>query len=348
MVRLARRVVLRVLAASAFVGVVGVAGASLPGGATTTGGSGAGGGAGEGKKVIIGLVAKSQSNPVFLAARTGAIDAAKELGPKYGVEVEIDWQTPTSEDAQKQAELIEQLVNKGASGIAVSCSDAATLTRAIDGAVGKGVPVVCFDSDAPKSQRFAFYGTDDTACGKQVAEELAKEMGKKGVVAILAGNQTAPNLQARVKGVKDALAAYPDIKVIDTYYHKETAQDAVNKLEEVQRTHPEINGWAMVGGWPLFTKNALDNIAPYAKVVAVDALRPQLVYVENGQAQVLLAQKVYEWGYESTRLLLDKVVKDQVPESPLVKADLVRVTKENATEYGKSWGKWLGESSEAK
>ncbi len=347
MVRLARRSVMQALGVAAVWAIAGAAAASVPGGSGALGGQGASG-TGESKKVIIGLVAKSQSNPVFLAARTGAMDAAKELGPKYGVEVEIDWQTPTSEDAQKQAELIEQLVNKGASGIAVSCSDAATLTRAIDGAVGKGVPVVCFDSDAPKSRRFAFYGTDDGACGKQVAEELAKEMGKKGVVAILAGNQTAPNLQARVKGVIEALSAYPDIKVLDTYYHKETAQDAVNKLEEVQRTHPEISGWAMVGGWPLFTKNALDNIAPYAKVVAVDALRPQLVYVENGQAQVLLAQKVYEWGYESTRLLLDKVVKDQVPESPLVKAELVRVTKENATEYGKSWGKWLGESSEAR
>jgi ABC-type sugar transport system substrate-binding protein len=34
-------------------------------------------------------------------------------------------------------------------------------------------------------------------------EQLAKEMGGKGVVAILAGNQNAPNLQKRVQGVKE-------------------------------------------------------------------------------------------------------------------------------------------------
>ena len=61
------------------------------------------------KKIVIGLVAKSQSNPVFQAAYAGAKDAAQELGPKYGVEVVIDWQTPPDEDAQKQAEAIEQL-----------------------------------------------------------------------------------------------------------------------------------------------------------------------------------------------------------------------------------------------
>jgi ribose transport system substrate-binding protein len=294
------------------------------------------------KKIVIGLIAKSQSNPVFLAARTGANDAAAELGKKHGIEIEIDWQTPANEDAQKQAELLEQLINKGAAGIAVSCSDAKTLTLAINAAVEKGIPVACFDSDAPESKRFAYYGTDDFNCGTEVAKELAQAMGDKGSVAILAGNQTAPNLQSRVRGVKEELARHKNIKVVDTFYHKETAQDAVAKMEEVQRTNPQITGWALVGGWPLFTKNAMDNIAPAAKVVSVDALEPQLVYVRNGQVQVLLGQKVYEWGFESVRLLVDKIVSDTAPSDPIVKADLVRVTKENADEYGKQWDKWLG------
>ncbi len=301
------------------------------------------GGEREAKTITIGLIAKSQNNPVFLAARTGANDAAKELGKQLGVEIKIDWQTPTSEDAQKQADYMERLVAAGADGIAVSCSDAKTMTLAINAAVDKGVPVVCFDSDAPESKRFAYYGTDDFACGKQVGVELAKAMGDKGVVAILAGNQTAPNLQKRVAGVKDELKKHANIKIKDTYYHKETAQDAVAKLEEVQRTNPDITGWAMVGGWPLFTDNALDNIAGKAKVVAVDALRQQLVYVRNGQVEVLLGQKVYEWGFESVRLLVDKIVNKKTPSEPVVKAELVRVTKQNAEEYGKQWSKWLGE-----
>ncbi len=294
------------------------------------------------KSLTIGLIAKSQSNPVFLAARTGAEDAAADLGVKYGIEIKIDWQTPVSEDAQRQAELMDQLVAKGAAGIAVSCTDAKTLTLAINSAVGKGVPVVCFDSDAPESKRFAYYGTDDVACGNRVAEELSAAMGGRGVVAILAGNQTAPNLQKRVRGVREALAGNPDITILDTYYHKETAQDAVSRMEEVQRTNPQITGWALVGGWPLFTKNALDNIAGKAKVVSVDALEPQLVYLKNGQVEVLLGQKVYEWGYESVRLLVEKLVNNSTPSEAIVRADLVRVTRETADDYGKQWDKWLG------
>ncbi len=308
----------------------------------------AGGGEEAKKSYTIGLIAKSQNNPVFLAARTGANDAARELGKQYGVEIKIDWQTPTSEDAQKQADYMERLVAAGADGISVSCSDAKTLTLAINSAVDKGVPVVCFDSDAPDSKRFAYYGTDDFACGQQVANELAKAMGEKGVVAILAGNQTAPNLQSRVRGVREEMKRFPNIKIKDTYYHKETAQDAVAKMEEVQRTNPDVTGWALVGGWPLFTDNALDNIAGKAKVVTVDALRPELKYLKAGQVEVLLGQKVYEWGYESVRLLMDKIVNKKTPSPAIVKADLVRVTKANADEYGKQWGKWLGEEKPEK
>src|SRR5918995_1625217 len=76
------------------------------------------------KEYSIGLVAKSQGNPVFQAARVGAEAAAKELGQKHGINIKIDWRTPNEEDAQKQAEAIEQLVLNGAHGIAVSCSDA--------------------------------------------------------------------------------------------------------------------------------------------------------------------------------------------------------------------------------
>ena len=113
------------------------------------------------RTITIGLVAKSQGNPVFQAARVGAQDAAKELSAKLNLNIKIDWRTPNEEDAQKQAEAIEQLVLAGAEGISVACSDANKLTDAINAAVNNGVPVATFDSDAPASKRFVTYGVDD-------------------------------------------------------------------------------------------------------------------------------------------------------------------------------------------
>jgi ribose transport system substrate-binding protein len=293
------------------------------------------------KTYTFGIVAKANNNPVFQAAKTGAEDEAAKLSQEKGVTIKIDWRTPNEEDPQKQADAIEQLVNAGASGIAVSCSDANKLTDAINKAVDSGVPVVCFDSDAPKSKRLADFGTDDIDCGQKVMSELSREMGGKGVVAILAGNQNAPNLQKRVQGVRDEAKKYPDIKILDAFYHKETPQDAAAKVEQVMQAHPEVTGWAMVGGWPLFTDNALKFAPGTVKVVAVDALPTQLGYLRSGHVQVLLGQQVYEWGTKSVDMLYDKVAENKDPPSTFVKAELVPVTKDNVDAYAENWKKWL-------
>jgi ribose transport system substrate-binding protein len=293
------------------------------------------------KTYTIGLVAKSQGNPVFQAARVGAEAAAKDLGEKHGLKIKIDWRTPNEEDAQKQAEAIEQLVLSGADGIAVSCSDANKLTDAINSAVKNGVPVATFDSDAPASKRFVTYGVDDIQCGEQVMENLAKFMDGKGVVAILAGNQNAPNLQKRVQGVKNAAKKYPGIKIIDTFYHKETPQDAAAKVEQVMQSHPEITGWAMIGGWPLFTDNALKWQPGTVKCVSVDALPPELAYLRSGHVQMLLAQQCYEWGYKSVEHIINKLHFKKDPANVKDISPLIPVTKENADAFAKNWEKWL-------
>src|SRR5690242_5587484 len=285
------------------------------------------------KQYTIGLVAKSQGNPVFQAARVGAEQAAKDLGAKQGISIKIDWRTPNEEDAQKQAEAIEQLVLAGANGIAVSCSDANKLTDAINSAVKNGVPVATFDSDAPASKRFVTFGIDDVKCGEQVMDELAKIMDGKGTVAILAGNQNAPNLQKRVQGARNAAKKYPGIKIRDTYYHKETPQDAAAKVEQVMQSNPDIDGWAMVGGWPLFTDNALKWAPGTVKCVSVDALPAELQYLRSGHVQVLLAQQVYEWGYRSVEHLINKVHLKKNPPQVKDVSKLVRVTKENVDEF---------------
>jgi len=298
------------------------------------------------RKVKIGFVAKSQSNTVFQVAHAGARAAGKKLGPQYGVEVEVDIRTPPAEDAVKQAEAVDSLVRAGAAGIAVACSDAGPLTPAINRAVDAGVAVMCFDSDAPASKRFCYYGTDDISCGQKVMAQLAKFMGEKGTVAILAGNASAPNLQKRVEGVRQELKKYPNMKELNdgkgVFFHAENPSDAAEAWKTATRTNPAITGWALVGGWPLFVKGAVDWDPAKIKVVAVDALPAQLEYLESGAVQMLLAQDCYGWGTESVELLLEKIVNKKEPEGKRVIDPLKEVTKANAKEVGGMWTEWLG------
>ena len=126
------------------------------------------------------MIAKSSTNPVFLSARTGAEAAAKELSQKHGVPVEIvvadaaDRRRPGAGAAhraggQRGRERHPDLLLRRRQG------DRRDQRRG-----RRGVPVMTFDSDAPESKRFAFYGVDDVKTGQAVMDELAKQMGEQG------------------------------------------------------------------------------------------------------------------------------------------------------------------------
>ena len=290
------------------------------------------------KNIKIALIAKSSTNPVFLASRTGADAAAKDLSTN-GTTITIDWLTPQQESGEEQAKRIAQAVDQKDTAILISCSDAAKVTGAINDAVAKGVAVMTFDSDAPDSQRFAYYGADDQSVGTEVMDELAQQMGGKGNVAILAGNQTAPNLQKRNQAVIAEAKKFPGITIVDTFYHVETPDDATAKVRSAMSANPQINGWAMVGGWPLFARSLMDLDPNKVKIVAVDALPAELDYVDKGIAPVLLAQPVYDWGYKSVGIIVDHLNGKAVP--VVNKMDLIRVTKDNLGDWAnqlKTWG----------
>lgn len=296
--------------------------------------------AAEKKSYKITLIAKSSTNPVFLSARAGAEAAAKELSASKGVDIQIDWQTPPQEDGQVQAQNIAQAVAGGSDAILIACSDAGKVTGAINDAVDKGVPVMTFDSDAAESKRFAFFGADDMAVGHEIAQELVAVAGDQAVVAILAGNQNAPNLQKRVEGVKMELANHPGVTVKGVFYHPETPQDAASEVKRAMTANPDVTAWAMVGGWPLFTPTLLTDLDPSkVKIVAVDCLPAQMPYVEAGIAPVLLAQPIFDWGKVSTEIIVKKIIdKQDVP--VMNKMELIKVTKDSLKDWAKQLKEW--------
>jgi ribose transport system substrate-binding protein len=296
----------------------------------------------EGSKTItITMIAKSSANPVFLSAKTGAEKKAEDISDKYSLlDVVINWKTPDDENASEQAEIIRQAVKEGTDAIIVSCSDEDSLTKAINDAVDNGVPVMTFDSDAPDSKRFAFYGPDDIEMGKKVMNELAGLINDKGKIAILGGNQTANNLQERVEGIRKAAADYPNIEIIGTFYHTETEADAINVMKKVQEKYPDLKGWAMVGGWPMFGEKLKNIIEPgKIKIVAIDALPVQLKYIELNYVQVLLGQPTFKWGEVTVEAVINKIyLKKNVDE--IIRLNTIPVSIENLGGWSRQLRAW--------
>lgn len=271
-------------------------------------------------------------NPVFNYARLGAEKKARELG-----NVKILWRAPQEADAARQVEIIESLISLKVDGIAVSCNEPNALKFAIDKAMQAGIPVITFDSDSPDSRRITYYGINDIKCGEILGRELARVTGETGEVAMMTGVRGAYNLEQRMRGVRQALESFPKIKIIQTVACEDDIARAVTLIESSSRARPSLAGWIFVGGWPLFARGALDGLGR-VKAVSWDALPPQWEYLENGQVEVLLAQRVFHWGSESVNLLKRAVEGGKMPVYSYAGVDLV--TKNNLGRYRKMWASW--------
>jgi ribose transport system substrate-binding protein len=295
------------------------------------------------KKITIGMIGKIGTNPVFIAAHSGAKVAAKELGAKYKVEVIIDLKTPQTENVQEQASYLEQFSNAGVSGVAIACSDANYLAAAIDEVASKGIPIMCFDSDAPKSQRFAYTGADDAEFGKLLMQEIATELKGKGVIAVLAGNKNALNQQRRLAALKEELKKYPNITLPpgNIFHNLEVPEKAVQTFNRAQQNNPNIKGWVFLGSWSLLVKNSIQYKPGELKIVAGNAVPAELDYVKSGHVQSLAGVNCFQMGYKAVEILLDKILNNRNPKETKTYIPMVPVNKTNVNEWSINWKKWL-------
>jgi len=295
------------------------------------------------KKITIGLIGKIKENPVFMAAHSGAKLAAKDLGAKYNINIVIDWETPEKESVEEQAATIERFSRSGVDGIAISCSNANYLTPTIDKVVGKGIPIMCFDSDAPSSTRFAYYGADDIEFGKMLMKGLASELNEKGTIAVLAGNKYGLNLQRRLQGIKEELKKYPNIILPqrNIVHNLDIPAIASETVKRIQLSNPDIKGWIFITSAALQIKNSLNWNPGDVKVVAGNAVPAQLEYVKNGYVQSLVGMNCLQMGYKSIEILLDKIIKRKTPNDPIMYCPLIMVKEKNEKEWSINWNRWL-------
>jgi len=286
------------------------------------------------RKLRFAVIPKGLDIPVFNYAKIGAEREAARLG-----HVEVIWRGPERADELRQKEILESFITQRVDGIAISVLNADFLTSTINRAIEAGIPVVTWDSDAPASKRIAFYGVDDYRSGEIMAKEAARLLNGKGTIAIIT-SLGAANLQRRLEGVRSGLATYAGIQVIETYDIKEDPVRCAEIIAAGTNRYPDLGAWISVGGWPVFTRNALAAVDPSrTKVISFDTIPPAPELLKSGKVQVLLGQKYFGWGSESVRLL-SEIVAGRPPAMPVIDSGVDVVTPENVEDYLTRWAQF--------
>jgi ribose transport system substrate-binding protein len=135
-----------------------------------------------------------------------ADDGIKLANPVFNADCEC--YQPAGASAQEQKQKIEDFITQGGQGLALSPIDAENQASLINQAAEK-MPVICQDSDAPKSNRKFYLGTSNYLAGRSAGELVKKAIPNGGKVMIFVGKLEVLNAQERSRGVIDELQDLP-------------------------------------------------------------------------------------------------------------------------------------------
>ena len=234
--------------------------------------------------------------PFFDDCNNGAAAAAKTLGVNY------QWVVPQDTQGATQVKVVEDLMARHVNGIAISVNEPKSVEGIIKQAMKAGIKVLTFDSDSANSGRSMYIGTINKQAGVTMGNSMAKVLGGKGEVAIITGQLGASNLNERIDGVKEALKAYPDIKIVATEGTEDDLAKAVSVAEEVLRGHPQlagIFGMSQVGGPAVAKVLAEQEFAAdkgKVKVFAFDDLPDTIKGVKDGAIDGIMVQRPVTMG----------------------------------------------------
>jgi len=253
------------------------------------------------------------NDPFFITQRCGAEDAARKLN------VKLSFQGPTSADFQQELKAFNsELVKQPDAAVVVPFSPTAFLAP-VRNAVAQGIPVVLnngtLSQDGVGSKQFV---TNETQLGTLAAEGLAKAIGERGEVAMLAFRSDVPPHQKRIAGFRAGMKAFPNIEIVDLQYSNGEAAKAAAEVNAMLQAHPDLKG--------LFATDTTNSQAAASaikgndkagavKLVGYDASPQEVAALRAGTIQGLVAQDPYRYGYETTKYAA-QLARKQVPAKP--------------------------------
>ena len=187
----------------------------------------------------IAVFTKSACNPISRAVRAGAEAVAKAHG------VTVFHYIPTSPDnVAQQTALVDEALGAKRDAIVFTPVDVKAMVPAVQKINAANIPLVNVSDRLTGGSAVAFIGTDDYSIALETARTLLKAMGGKGNVLVLEGPETIPTAAARLRGFKDALKEFPDVKVMlskNGMYARPAAADLLKAMLKVNPP-PQIDG----------------------------------------------------------------------------------------------------------
>ncbi|WCQ90537.1 MULTISPECIES: substrate-binding domain-containing protein [Sorangium] len=246
---------------------------------------------------------------------------------------------PQNSTPTEQNQILESLASQGYDAVGVSVlapDDQVTVLNK----VAEKVELITFDSDAPKSNRLLYIGTNNYEADKVLGNEIVKLLPNGGKMAAFVGMFAVDNAAQRPKGIQDVVTQR-GIQLIDKREDNTDLAKARANVEDIINAHPDLN--VAIGLWsyngPAIAA-AVDALGKRGKVLPAvfDEEDAALAGIENGTVACTVVQKPFQFGYLGSKWLHDLATKGDaaiaaIPPSKVIDTGVDVINKENVAQF---------------
>jgi simple sugar transport system substrate-binding protein len=243
----------------------------------------------QGSGLTIAMVTHSDEGSFWSVVKKGAQQAAQDEG------VKLVW-SPSNNDPQKEAQLIDAAVSQKVDGLAVSVPNASAIKDSLAKAKAAGIPIITLNSGADDFKQLGaltHVGQTETIAGRAAGQKL-KAAGVKKVLCVV-HEQNNIGLQQRCDGVKQGFGgSVTNLQVKGTADISTTQTEIRSKLQAdksfdgVIALNPDIAAAA---------KTAISGASSDAKLATFDLSPAILKDIASGNVLFAVDQQQYLQGY---------------------------------------------------
>ena len=244
--------------------------------------------AADGEKFTIGI----SNSFISSEYRTQMIAELQEVNKEYmdaGITTELVIESADT-DTAGQIQQLQNLINKGVDAILVNPGDVTGLNATLEEAVGKGILVISVDQELAANGVYNV-GIDQKNWAMTSAKWMAEKLGGTGNIVQIEGFPGHPANVARMDGVAEVLAGYPDIKVLATDTGKWDEATGQQVMSNFLAAYPNLDGYWTQDGMAIGALQAVMAANPAKFPVVVGEGRCQFI---NLWSEVLQTKPDFE------------------------------------------------------
>jgi ribose transport system substrate-binding protein len=244
------------------------------------------------QKTTIGVSLPQDDNPFYIGMLRGIRARAAELG----------WEVvyvSSQEDKARQINGVQDLIARGVKGILISPIDATGVNAAYDAAAAAKVPIISVARGSTSPNQTLHVAMDEKQVGRDIGAWIARRIGGKGKVALVAGPPGAPTFKNLTDGIKESFAQAKGIQVVFEQYGALTRERGLKLAEDALTANPDIAAiYAANDDVALGASQAVVAAGKKGKILVtgMNGIPPALRAVQEGSLGLTVELNPVNWG----------------------------------------------------